>query len=119
FFTKESIRPREAMETFVLLLSPFAPHLAEELWQALGHGTTLAYEPWPEVDARWLKEDTIEIPVQISGKLRGKITVPAGSDQAAIEAAARADAKIAELIAGKTIVKVVVVPGRLVNFVVK
>jgi leucyl-tRNA synthetase len=119
FFTKESVRPREAMEKLVLLLSPFAPHLAEELWQLLGHGKTLAYEPWPAVDEKWLKEDTIEIPVQINGKLRGKITVPAGSDQAAIEAAARADAKIAELLADKTVVKAIIVPGRLVNFVIR
>ncbi len=119
FFTKETVKPREAMEKIVLLLSPFAPHLAEELWEALGHKKTLAYEPWPKVDPRWLKEDTVEVPVQVNGKLRGKVTVPAGADQAAIEAAARADAKIADLIAGKTIVKVVVVPGRLVNFVVK
>ncbi len=119
FFTKETVRPREAMEKIVLLLSPFAPHLAEELWQALGHKKTLAYEPWPRVDQRWLKEDTVEVPVQVNGKLRGKVTVPAGADQAAIETAARADAKIADLIAGKTIVKVVVAGGRLVNFVVK
>ena len=119
FFTKETVRPREAMEKVVLLLSPFAPHMAEELWEFLGHKKTLAYEPWPKVDERWLKEDTVEVPVQVNGKLRGKITVPTGADQAAIEAAARGDAKIAELIAGKTIVKVVVVPGRLVNFVVK
>jgi len=119
FFTKETVRPREAMEKFVLLLSPFAPHLAEELWQLLGHDKTLAYEQWPSVDEKWLKEDTIEIPVQINGKLRGKITVPAGSDQAALEAAARSDPKIAELLAGKTIIKSIIVTGRLVNFVVK
>ena len=119
FFTRETVRPVAAMEKFVLLLAPFAPHVAEELWQALGHTKTLAYEPWPEVDERWLKEDTIEVPVQVNGKLRGKITVPAGSDQAAIEAAARADEHVAKLVAGKTIVKVIVVPGRLVNFVVK
>jgi leucyl-tRNA synthetase len=119
FFTKETVRPQEAMEKLVLLLSPFAPHLAEELWQALGHDKTLAYEPWPTVDERWLKEDSIEVPVQINGKLRGKVTVPAGSDQAALEAAARADKHIAELLAGKSVVKVIVVPGRLVNFVIK
>src|SRR5262245_11446630 len=107
------------MEKLVLLLSPFAPHLAEELWELLGNNKTLAYEAWPSVEQKWLKEDTIEIPVQINGKLRGKITVPAGSDQAALEAAARADAKIAELLVGKTIVKSIIVPGRLVNFVVK
>jgi leucyl-tRNA synthetase len=122
FFTKESVRPREAMEKFVLLLSPFAPHVAEELWQILGHAKTLAYEPWPQVDHQWLKEDTVEVPVQINGKLRGKITVAAdgtATDPKALEAAAKADPKIAELLAGKIIVKVVAVPGRLVNFVVK
>ncbi len=119
FFTRETVRPIVAMEKFVLLLAPFAPHAAEELWQALGHTNTLTYEPWPETDERWLKEDTVEIPVQVNGKLRGKITVPAGSDQAAIEAAARADEHVAKLVAGKTIVKIIVVPGRLVNFVVK
>jgi leucyl-tRNA synthetase len=121
FFTKETVRPIEAMEKFVLLLSPFAPHLAEELWQALGHSNTLAYEPWPQVDQQWLQEDSVEVPVQINGKLRGKLTVDTAvaKNQAALEAAARADEKIAELLAGKTIVKVVVVPGRLVNFVIK
>ena len=119
FFTKETVRPWKAVEKFVLLLSPLAPHLAEELWEALGHTTTLAYEPWPTVDLKWLKEDSIEVPVQVNGKLRGKITVPAGSDQAALETAAKADEKVAELLAGKSIVKTVVVPGRLVNFVVK
>jgi leucyl-tRNA synthetase len=119
FFTKETVRPREAMEKLVLLLSPLAPHLAEELWQILGHEKTLAYQPWPVADPRWLKEDTIEIPVQVNGKLRGKVTVPAGSDQHTIEAASRADEHVAKLIEGKTIVKVIIVPGRLVNFVVK
>jgi leucyl-tRNA synthetase len=119
FFTKETVRPREAMEKLVLILSPLAPHMAEELWQALGHQKSLAYEPWPRAEERWLRADTIEIPVQINGKLRGKISVPAGSDQATMEAMARADAKIAELLAGKNVVKTITVPSRLVNFVVK
>src|SRR6185295_15005676 len=78
FFTKETARPLEAIEKLVLMLSPFAPHLAEELWEILGHKKTMAYEPWPVAEPRWLKEDTIEIPVQVNGKLRGKISVPAG-----------------------------------------
>jgi leucyl-tRNA synthetase len=119
YYTRETVRPREALEKLVLLLSPFAPHIAEELWELLGHKQTLAYEPWPKTDERWLREDTIEVPVQVNGKLRGKVSVPAGSDQAALEAAAKTDEKIAELLAGKTIVKTIVVPGRLVNFVVK
>ena len=98
---------------------PFAPHLAEELWQLLGTCENAGLRAVAEFDERWLKEDTVEMPVQVNGKLRGKVTVPAGSDQAAIEAAARADEHVAKLVAGKTIVKIIVVPGRLVNFVVK
>jgi leucyl-tRNA synthetase len=119
FFLKEERRPKAAMERFVLLLSPFAPHLAEELWRVLGHTKTLAYEPWPAFDETLVKEDTVEVPVQINGKLRGRIQVPAGTDAAALETAARNDAKIAEQLAGKQIVKAIVVPGRMVNFVVK
>jgi leucyl-tRNA synthetase len=119
FFTKADCRPRAAMEPFVLLLSPFAPHIAEELWEALGHGPTLAFHAWPAYDEAAIKEDTVEIPVQINGKLRGRISVPAEIDAAALEAAARADDKVAAQLAGKTVVKAVVVPGRMVNFVVK
>jgi len=119
FFTKAPRRPKSAMETLVLLLSPFAPHIAEEVWQALGHEQTLAYEPWPQFDESRIKEETIEVPVQINGKLRSRIQVPADADQTAMETAAREDPRIAELLAGKTIVKTIVVPGRLVNFVVK
>ncbi len=72
-------------------MSPFAPHIAEELWQALGHTESLAHEPWPEFDPAFAKEDTVEIPVQINGKVRSKITVPADADAATLEAAARAD----------------------------
>ena len=119
YFTKEDRRPRAAMEPFVLLLSPYAPHIAEELWQVLGHSESLAYEAWPVYDSALLVESQVEIPVQIQGKVRSKIMVPADSDQEALETAARADPRIAELIAGKQIVKVVVIPGRMVNFVVK
>jgi leucyl-tRNA synthetase len=107
------------MEKFVLLLSPFAPHLAEELWQTLGHGGTLAYATWPEFDEALTKEDIVEIPVQINGKLRARISLPAEASREALETAARADERIAELLQDKTIVKSVVVPGRMVNFVVK
>jgi leucyl-tRNA synthetase len=119
FFTKEEKRPKRAMEQLLLLLSPFAPHLAEELWQLLGHKQTLAYEPWPVAEAAFLKDDTVEVPVQVNGKLRGKVIVVADADSAAIEQAARADQKVAELLGGKSVVKVIVVPGKLVNFVVK
>ncbi len=119
FFTKETPRPHGAMERFVLLLAPFAPHIAEELWQLLGGKETLAYEPWPKYDESAVQESTIEVPVQIQGKLRSKIRVPADADRAALEQAARDDERIKELVAGKMIVKTIVVPGRLVNFVVK
>jgi leucyl-tRNA synthetase len=119
FFFKEEKRPMAVMRRFVQILSPFAPHLAEELWEQLGGPGSLAYEPWPEFDPELLKEDTVEIPVQVNGKLRGRVVVPAGADQAVMEAAARADEKIAELLAGKTVVKTIVVPGKMVNFVVK
>jgi leucyl-tRNA synthetase len=119
FFLKTDPRPKAAMEKLVLLLSPFAPHIAEELWQAFGHDETLAHESWPVYDDALIREDTIEVPVQINGKLRAVIQVPAGAANDALEAAARSNPKIAEMLAGKTLVKRVVVPGRLVNFVVK
>ena len=119
FFNKQTVRPKVAMERFVLLLAPYAPHIAEELWQVLGHGPTLAYEAWPEFDEALTRDNTIEIPVQVLGKLRSKVMVPAEASPAEIEAAARADEKTREWIGGKQVVKVIVVPGRLINFVVK
>jgi leucyl-tRNA synthetase len=112
-------RAKSLLEPFVLLLSPLAPHLAEETWQLLGHKESLAYEPWPVYDAALLTEALVDIPVQVNGKLRGKIQVPPKSDQAAVEAAARKDPAIAAHLEGKTVVKVVFVPDRLLNFVVK
>jgi leucyl-tRNA synthetase len=118
FFTSQEVRPTRAMETFALLLAPMAPHMAEELWSLLGHEKSLAYEPWPEFDPALLKDDEIEVPVQINGKLRGRVLVPAEADGPQIEKAAREDPRIAASLEGKTIRKVVVVPGKLVNFVV-
>ncbi len=119
FFTKQEKRPRMVMEPFVLLLSPFAPHIAEELWQLLGHDETLAYEPWPAYDESLLVENELEIPVQINGKVRTKITVPADADKAKMEEIALANEKMEQLLEGKKVIKTIVVPGRLVNFVVK
>jgi leucyl-tRNA synthetase len=118
-FLALEVRPKAVLEPFVLLLSPFAPHIAEELWSALGHTKTLAYEPWPVHDEKYLVESEVEIPVQLNGKLRGKITVPAGADQPTVEAAAKAEATIASQLEGKTIVKTVFVQGKMVNFVVR
>jgi leucyl-tRNA synthetase len=119
FFTKLDRRPRAALEPFLLVLSPFAPHLAEELWQALGHSESLAHEPWPAYDDSLLMESEVEIPVQIKGKLRSKIMAPAEADQATLERIARADARVAELLEGQEVVRTIIVPGRLVNFVTK
>ena len=119
FMADQEVRPISVLEQFTLLLAPFAPHLAEELWAALGHNNSLAYEPWPIANPSLLIEDSVEIPIQISGKLRGKIVVPAGLDAAALEAAAKADEQVRKYLDGKTIVRVVCVPGRLVNFVVR
>ena len=118
FFTKQKQRPREIMEQFILLLSPLAPHLAEELWEMLGHTKTLAYEPWPQYDDKLAVDQTVEIPVQINGKIRARISIDRGLAKDALLAAAKGDAKIAEHLAGKTIRKEIVVPDKLVNFVV-
>lgn len=119
FYTRQDQRPTEHMQQFVLLLSPFAPHIAEELWQALGHRTTLAYEPWPQFDPSLTVESTIEIPVQIMGKVRSRIMVARGTSKDDLEKLALADERMVELLAGKSIMKTIVVPDRLVNFVAK
>jgi leucyl-tRNA synthetase len=103
----------------VLLLAPFAPYLAAELWEELGGEGAVLRQPWPKSDPSLAREDEIEIPVQINGKLVSVVRLPAGSDAKAIEAAALADEKVKARIAGKTIAKVIVVPGRAVNLVVK
>jgi leucyl-tRNA synthetase len=116
--TPMETRPRSVLEKLVLILSPFAPHLGEELWRLLGHTETLAYEPWPAFEEALTKAEQIEVPVQVNGKVRSKITVPADSDEAALKAAALADERIRTLIAGKQVRKVIVVKGKLVNVVV-
>jgi leucyl-tRNA synthetase len=116
--TKLEVRPRSVVEPFVQLLSPYAPHIAEELWRALGHTTTLAYEPWPKFDPALTKADEIEIPVQVNGKLKARLKVPAEISDADLEAAALADAGVQAAIAGKAIKMVKVVPKKLVNVVV-
>jgi len=111
-------RPRAIIEPFVLILSPFAPHLAEELWARLGHPDTLAYEPWPSFDPAFLVEDQIEVVVQVNGKLRGRLQIPRSAEQSTVLELARGDAGVVPHLAGKTIRKEIYVPGKLVNFVV-
>ena len=119
FFTKQSQRPISIMRQFVLLLSPMAPHIAEELWQLLGGRTTLAYESWPTFDPALTVDESVEIPVQISGKVKAKIHVPADATREQLQQIAEQDDKVQLLLSGKQVVKTIVVPGRLVNFVAK
>ncbi len=118
-FSKFQKRNRQAIETFVLLLSPIAPHIAEELWQRLGHENTLAYEPWPKFDEEKLKLEQVEILVQINGKPKARIQAPAEADKDQLVELAKQNPNIKSLIDGKTILKEIAVPGRLVNIVVK
>jgi leucyl-tRNA synthetase len=112
-----SPRPRGAVEAFVKLLSPFAPHLAEELWQLGGHAATIAYEPWPEVDPALLVETEQEIAVQVAGKLRGSVMLPTDADEASALAAALAVPAIQKYVGDKPPRRVIFVRGRLLNIV--
>ena len=109
---------QEGIETLVKLLAPFAPHMAEELWERLGHSGSVHQQPWPEVEASALEVDEITLVIQIMGKTRGTISVPAGADKATLEQLAQDSELAQKYIAGKTIRKTIVVPGKLVNFVV-
>jgi leucyl-tRNA synthetase len=109
----------EVFRNMVLMLAPFAPFLAAELWEQLGGQGAVFRIAWPVADAELAREAELEIPVQVNGKLVNVVTVPAGSDEATIQAAAQSDAKVSARMAGKTVLKVIVVPGKLVNIVVK
>ena len=115
--TKAGVTARAALEPLVLMVAPLAPHLGEELWHRLGHDRSLAHGPFPDADPRYLVTDTIEYPVQVNGKVRGRITVAADAGRDELEAAALAEEKVAAFLAGATPKKVIVVPGRLVNLV--
>ncbi|MBV9252214.1 MAG: leucine--tRNA ligase, partial [Acetobacteraceae bacterium] len=117
--TAAAIRPRQIVETFVLLLAPFAPHIAEELWSKLGHQRTLAYEPWPAFDPALAQDERQEYVVQVNGKVRHRFQGSSGMDAAALLAMAKTDPQVTKLLNGKIIVKEIAVPGRLVNFVVR
>jgi leucyl-tRNA synthetase len=109
--------PRSVAESLVLMMAPLTPHIAEELWARLGHTTSLAYGPFPVADERYLVEASVEYPIQVNGKVRSRVTVAAAAAADEVEAAALADAKVVELLAGRAPRKVIVVPGRLVNVV--
>ena len=110
---------QSVMEAFVLLLSPIAPHMMEELWQRLGHTSTLAYEKWPVYDEAMLQEDEMEIVVQIMGKKRATISVPVDAEQEDVLKIAQAEPRLSDYLSGKQILKVIYVPKRLLNIVVK
>ena len=107
---------RDVAEPLVLLLAPLAPHIAEELWARLGHNDTLTYEPFPVADLAQLQEEVAEIGISINGKARGRVEVPVGADDATHQALA--EAVVASQLEGKMVRKIIVVAGRLVNFVV-
>jgi leucyl-tRNA synthetase len=115
---KLDTRPRAILEPFVLLLSPFAPHLGEELWHRLGHRQSLAYETWPSYDPARIVEDTVTLAVQVNGKLRATLDLPRGVDQQAAHAAALADERIRKYVNGAQVRKVIYVPDKLLNLVV-
>jgi leucyl-tRNA synthetase len=110
-------RPRSVIEPFVLLLSPFAPHLGEELWHRLGHTATLAYEPWPTFDPNLACDDEVEVAVQVQGKIKARLMVATDADEETIRTSALADDRVVKALEGKTVRKVIVVKGRLVNIV--
>ncbi len=118
FLTPRAERPKVVMEGLALLLAPFAPHVAEELWQRLGHGETLAYVAWPVWDAERVKDDTVTYAIQVNGKLRGQLDLPADVTQEAAIAAAREIPNVAKFLAEGEVKKTVFVKGRLVSFVV-
>jgi leucyl-tRNA synthetase len=110
---------REALETLVLLLNPFTPHVCEEMWTRLGHDGGLVRAAWPAFDAGAAREDSVELAVQVNGKVRGRVVVPAGAGEDVVRERALAEPRVAEHLHGKEIVKFVVVPGRLVSVVAK
>lgn len=116
---KTTVLHRKVWEALVLLLSPYVPHLAEELWQRAGHNNSLAYEKWPEFDPRFINDDVVGVVISINGKVRSKISVPKDIAREDLLAAARSDPKAQRFLEGRQIVKEIVVPGRLVNFAVR
>jgi len=111
--------PRAAVEPLVLMLAPIAPHLAEEMWERLGHSESLVHAEFPTFEEKWLVDDTIEVPVQFNGKVKARIQVPTSASREETEQIALDDEKVQEVLDGRTPIKVIVVPGRMVNLVVK
>jgi leucyl-tRNA synthetase len=116
---KQGTCPKAYAEGFVKMLSCICPHIGEELWSILGHNDTIAYEPWPVYDEAKTIDDCIEMPVQINGKVRSVVSVPNNADKDTILSIVKSDEKVSSAMEGKTIVKEIVVPGKIINIVVK
>jgi len=114
---KQAVRPKAVVEKFVQILAPFAPHIAEELWEKLGHKDTIAYEPWPQYNKALIKEKEIELAVQVNGKIKDRIVVPADADEQQIKEKALSTEKVVAAMVGKTPKKIIVIKSRLVNIV--
>lgn len=111
--------PREAVEPLAIMVAPVAPHIAEELWKRLGHEETITFEQFPSYEEKWLKDDEVELPVQINGKVRARIMVPTDATQDQIVEIALAEPTVQSHLEGKNLFKQIVVPGRMVNLVIK
>jgi len=110
--------PRELAEAMVAMLAPLAPHVAEQLWAGLGHGDSVVWASFPEPDTTLLVDDEVELPVQVAGRVRARVRVPAEADDATVEAVVRLDPAVVAAVGGRDVRRVIVVPGRLVNLVV-
>jgi leucyl-tRNA synthetase len=108
-----------ALDSLVAMVAPFAPHIADELWQQLGHDTTVQRDSWPLLDEKYLVQDTVTLAVQVNGKLRGTVDVAADADESTSVETAKQSEKVAAYLEGKTIVKTIYVPKKLISFVVK
>jgi leucyl-tRNA synthetase len=115
--SKQSVRPKSVVEKFVLILAPFAPHIAEELWQRLGHNKSLACEQWPEYDKELIKEKEIELAVQVNGKIKDRIVVAADADIKLIETEAQISAKVKAAMGGKPPKEIRVIKPRIVSII--
>jgi leucyl-tRNA synthetase len=116
--SKQEVRPKSVVEKFILLLAPFAPHIAEELWERLGHTSTLTYQPWPEYDRQLIKEKEVELVIQVNGKIKDRIIISADADEEQIKQKALACAKVQKSLGGKQPEKIIVIKSRLVNIVI-
>jgi leucyl-tRNA synthetase len=115
--SKQDDRPKSVVEKFILILAPFAPHIAEDLWQRLGHSGSLAYEPWPEYDEKLVKEKEIELAVQVNGKIKDRIIVAADADEKFIQAEAQNSVKVKAAMGGKPAKKIIVAKPRIVSII--